>query len=242
MEVFSSLGEAKVLLERWSRYYNTERPHSSLAYQTPREYQTTWAYASRGRCPQTPGVYRLRGHRMGRNDKRKGRAICPAHLYGHPPRRSGRSPAWPYPPAGQQLVYHEQENNPYPRNPRLPTGPQNGGRSHPGQTGWRCRHRESFTCLYAELSPHDRMRFAVRFLVSESIISQSGGGSHNEQSELVEQRVPPGCSGGFGRRGVGRAGNGARAVTGSIGGDHPRYGNGGRGGILTGRGTYCCGR
>lgn len=31
-EIFYSLAEAKVIVEAWRRYYNTERPHSSLGY------------------------------------------------------------------------------------------------------------------------------------------------------------------------------------------------------------------
>jgi transposase InsO family protein len=34
-ELFDTLLEAKVLVERWKRYYNTVRPHSSLGYQPP---------------------------------------------------------------------------------------------------------------------------------------------------------------------------------------------------------------
>lgn len=34
-EVFHTLAEARVLIERWRRHYNTERPHSSLGYQPP---------------------------------------------------------------------------------------------------------------------------------------------------------------------------------------------------------------
>jgi putative transposase len=34
-EVFDTLLEAKVLIERWRRAYNTVRPHSSLGYQPP---------------------------------------------------------------------------------------------------------------------------------------------------------------------------------------------------------------
>jgi len=34
-EVFTTLAEAKVLAEDYRRSYNTERPHSSLEYQTP---------------------------------------------------------------------------------------------------------------------------------------------------------------------------------------------------------------
>lgn len=37
-EVFGSLLEARVLIEGWRREYNEQRPHSSLGYQTPREF------------------------------------------------------------------------------------------------------------------------------------------------------------------------------------------------------------
>ncbi len=34
-EVFDSLREAQVLIERWRRHYNTARPHSALGYRPP---------------------------------------------------------------------------------------------------------------------------------------------------------------------------------------------------------------
>ena len=34
-EIFDTLGEAKVLVERWRREYNQIRPHSALAYRPP---------------------------------------------------------------------------------------------------------------------------------------------------------------------------------------------------------------
>ena len=34
-EIFSTLKEAKVLIERWRHHYNTIRPHSSLGYRPP---------------------------------------------------------------------------------------------------------------------------------------------------------------------------------------------------------------
>ncbi len=34
-ELFDTLLEAKVLVERWRRHYSTVRPHSSLGYQPP---------------------------------------------------------------------------------------------------------------------------------------------------------------------------------------------------------------
>jgi len=37
-EWFESLAEARVVIEKWRRYYNTRRPHSSLGYQTPAQF------------------------------------------------------------------------------------------------------------------------------------------------------------------------------------------------------------
>jgi len=34
-EVFYNLKEARVLIERWRRHYNTLRPHSALGYRPP---------------------------------------------------------------------------------------------------------------------------------------------------------------------------------------------------------------
>ena len=34
-EIFDTMQEAKVLIERWGVYYNTIRPHSSLEYRPP---------------------------------------------------------------------------------------------------------------------------------------------------------------------------------------------------------------
>ena len=35
VELFNDLREAKVLIERWRRHFNTVRPHTSLGYQPP---------------------------------------------------------------------------------------------------------------------------------------------------------------------------------------------------------------
>ncbi len=42
-EAFLSVLEAQVRLGLWRRYYNEERLHSSLDYQTPAEFACTWA-------------------------------------------------------------------------------------------------------------------------------------------------------------------------------------------------------
>lgn len=41
-EVFLSQTDAKVRTEAWRSWYNTERPHSSLGYQTPHEFAACW--------------------------------------------------------------------------------------------------------------------------------------------------------------------------------------------------------
>jgi putative transposase len=42
VEAFSSLLEARVLVEDWRIEYNTLRPHSALGYRTPAQYAQTW--------------------------------------------------------------------------------------------------------------------------------------------------------------------------------------------------------
>ena len=42
-EVFDTLYEAKVLLGRWVREYNTKRPHSALGYRPPAPETMLWA-------------------------------------------------------------------------------------------------------------------------------------------------------------------------------------------------------
>jgi putative transposase len=52
-EVFYSLAEAKVIIEAWRRYYNTERPHSSLGYKPPAPEAIIWPALSRGSAPSS---------------------------------------------------------------------------------------------------------------------------------------------------------------------------------------------
>ena len=42
MEIFGNLKEAEVIAEQWRKFYNSERPHSSLGYQTPDEFKRDW--------------------------------------------------------------------------------------------------------------------------------------------------------------------------------------------------------
>jgi len=41
-EMFYSLAEARIVIEQWRRYYNTERPHSSLGYKPPAPEALIW--------------------------------------------------------------------------------------------------------------------------------------------------------------------------------------------------------
>lgn len=38
-EIFMDLDDAKKKIERWRRYYNEERPHTSLKFKTPKEFE-----------------------------------------------------------------------------------------------------------------------------------------------------------------------------------------------------------
>jgi putative transposase len=50
-EVFYSVAEAKVIIEAWRRYYNTERPHSSLGYKPPAPEAIIWPAPNRRTAP-----------------------------------------------------------------------------------------------------------------------------------------------------------------------------------------------
>ena len=41
-ELFYSLAEAKIVIERWRHHYNTQRPHSSLGYKPPAPHALLW--------------------------------------------------------------------------------------------------------------------------------------------------------------------------------------------------------
>jgi len=41
-EIFYSLAEAQIVIEQWRRYYNTDRPHSSLGYKPPAPVTLIW--------------------------------------------------------------------------------------------------------------------------------------------------------------------------------------------------------
>ena len=47
MEIFGIVKEAEVIAEQWRKFYNGERPHSSLGYRTPKEFKRDWAKRQR---------------------------------------------------------------------------------------------------------------------------------------------------------------------------------------------------
>ena len=40
--LFRSVAEAQIVIESYRQEYNTQRPHQSLDYQTPREFKQAW--------------------------------------------------------------------------------------------------------------------------------------------------------------------------------------------------------
>ncbi|CAM5334370.1 putative transposase [Aquamicrobium terrae] len=52
-EIFYSLAEARIIIEAWRCYYNTERPHSSLGYKPPAPEAILWPAPNRGSTPSS---------------------------------------------------------------------------------------------------------------------------------------------------------------------------------------------
>tara|TARA_B100000405_G_scaffold31668_1_gene21992 strand:- start:852 stop:1145 length:294 start_codon:yes stop_codon:yes gene_type:complete len=57
-EIFYTLKEAKVLIERWRNHYNTVRPHSSLNYRPPAS--EAWMQERPDRAVATYGLWPVR--------------------------------------------------------------------------------------------------------------------------------------------------------------------------------------
>lgn len=80
LEDFLSVLEAQVVTANWRQHYNTQRPHSALADQTPDAFRCQWQAAHgsiSGARSDDPRVYRF-GHRQsGKKRKRAGHAHLP---------------------------------------------------------------------------------------------------------------------------------------------------------------------
>jgi putative transposase len=53
MEIFGNWREAEVVSEKWRKFYNVERPHSSVGYQTPNEFRRDWEKRQRLLKPES---------------------------------------------------------------------------------------------------------------------------------------------------------------------------------------------
>jgi len=73
-EIFYSLAEAKVIIEAWRRYYNTERPHSSLGYKPPAPEAIAWPSKPAGSLPPAAQAMCRKAHHALR--------LKPDHLIG----------------------------------------------------------------------------------------------------------------------------------------------------------------
>jgi putative transposase len=61
METFASRDHARMICKVYGRYYNRERPHSSLGYLTPREFAARWTKGKKDGCAtRLPSALRLR--------------------------------------------------------------------------------------------------------------------------------------------------------------------------------------
>jgi putative transposase len=89
---FLSLEDAKEKIEAWRGHYNEQRPHSSLGYLSPLECLS-------GALPPTPRSLTPPGATESKKERQG--LLTPASPPAPPPRRSGCSPAEPYPPGGQ---------------------------------------------------------------------------------------------------------------------------------------------
>ncbi len=55
-EIFYTLGEAKILIERWRQEYNTFRPHSALGYRPPAPEAVLWPATAGLQSAATAGL------------------------------------------------------------------------------------------------------------------------------------------------------------------------------------------
>jgi putative transposase len=80
MELFYSVSEAEPVVETWRRDYNTQRPHSSLNYQTPAEFRAAWdkQCALKSESPQSePVSLALSRGLYGAHKEGQGTTPCP---------------------------------------------------------------------------------------------------------------------------------------------------------------------
>ena len=108
LEWFHSLAEARVIIQRWRRYYNEERPHSSLGYQTPGEFHSAWKAKQAGALPPDPRSLSLTRPPAGQEKNGQSEMPCPAVWPPVSALRSLYSVALSSAPA--PTIYHERTN------------------------------------------------------------------------------------------------------------------------------------
>ena len=64
-EWFASLREARVVIETWRRFYNTERPHSSLGYLTPFEFSRKASFSRELEIKPGPNLTKTLAFQLG---------------------------------------------------------------------------------------------------------------------------------------------------------------------------------
>jgi transposase InsO family protein len=70
MEIFYGLKDARMITERWRRYYNSERPHGSLGYKAPLEFKRSWMERYAGAPPPHPRSLTPGGPKQAKNTAR----------------------------------------------------------------------------------------------------------------------------------------------------------------------------
>jgi hypothetical protein len=81
-EIFYSLREAQIIIERWTNHYNTKRPHSALGYRPPVPetivpMDQSPIMQELSNCTTQVGLFRLRFDDGGFSE---GTMDCPARL------------------------------------------------------------------------------------------------------------------------------------------------------------------
>jgi len=77
-EVFHSVAEARIITRGWRQYYNEERPHSSLGYQTPTEFHAAWKAKQAGALPPDPRSLSPSGPPAAQEKNGQSQMPCPA--------------------------------------------------------------------------------------------------------------------------------------------------------------------
>jgi putative transposase len=78
MELFVNRNHAHQIIENFRQHYNTQRPHSSLGYQTPAEFKAAWTSSVLGALPPNPQSFSPSRPPEGQKDERQSLKLCPS--------------------------------------------------------------------------------------------------------------------------------------------------------------------